>query len=85
MLLEPAEVAVCWVDPGFDTDLSVTADCATLHNVWIGRQTLATALAKGQIKLEGPKSFVRDFPNWLALSTFAHIAPARPAAPAASH
>ncbi len=80
MLLEPADVTVCWADPGFEADLAVTADSATLHDVWMGRRSLASALADGRVELDGPRPYVRAFPGWLALSSFAHITPASAAA-----
>lgn len=82
MMLEPADVTVCWVDPGVETDLLITADTATLHHVWMGRQTYAAALAGGKIEVDGPRPLVRDFPSWLALSMFAQVAPAQATAPA---
>jgi len=79
MLLEPADVTVCWVDPGYDADLSVTADSVTLHDVWMGRQSFASALADGRVELDGARPYIRGFPTWLALSTFAHVTPANTA------
>ncbi len=37
MVLEPLEVSVCLQHPGFDIDLEVTVDTATLYRVYLGR------------------------------------------------
>ena len=44
MVLEPSEVSVCLQHPGFDVDLEVTVDTATLYRVYLGRAELAGAL-----------------------------------------
>jgi len=77
LVLEPGEVSVCLEPPGFDLDLLVTADTLSLHRVWIGRLSLAGALRNDLIQLDGPIELVHAFPHWLALSSFAHIPPAR--------
>ncbi|MGH2604667.1 MAG: winged helix-turn-helix transcriptional regulator, partial [Dehalococcoidia bacterium] len=78
LLLERKQPTVCWEHPGFEIDLLVTADTLTLHRVWLGHQSMANALQRGQVALEGPPALVRAFPNWLALSMFAAIRPAAP-------
>jgi len=73
LVIEPPTASVCHTDPGFDIDLLVTADTRTLHDVWIGRADLATALRLGLVCLDGASALRRAFPTWLQLSPFAHI------------
>jgi hypothetical protein len=39
----------------------------------MGDMRLAEAVRAGLIRVDGPRSLVRGFPNWLALSTFAGV------------
>lgn len=74
LILEPGAPSVCWDPPGFDVDLIVRADTLTLHRVWLGHQSLADAMKRGAIELDGSRDLVRGFPGWLALSQFAGTA-----------
>jgi DNA-binding HxlR family transcriptional regulator len=76
LVLEPGAPSVCWDPPGFEVDLVVTADTLALHRVWLGHQTLANALAGGEVALDGPPELTRAFPGWLALSSLAGVRPA---------
>ena len=40
MVLEPSDVSVCLQHPGFDVDLEVRVDTATLYRVYLGRAEL---------------------------------------------
>jgi DNA-binding HxlR family transcriptional regulator len=73
LVLEPGEPSVCWDPPGLEIDVVVRADALAMHRVWLGHQSLADALAKRQVELEGPRELVRAFPDWLALSFFASV------------
>lgn len=64
LVMEPAEVSVCLQDPGFAIDLFVSADVAACYQVLFSRLTLAEALRRGLIELDGPGSLVRAFPSW---------------------
>ena len=77
LVLERPEPSVCLFDPGFDVDLVVTADTLALHRIWMGRQSLEDALRRGSLQVDGPPNLAAAFPGWLALSSFAGIAPAR--------
>ncbi|HEY1369754.1 MAG TPA: winged helix-turn-helix transcriptional regulator [Gaiellaceae bacterium] len=71
MVLEPSEVSVCLQHPGFDVDLKVTVDTATLYRVYLGRAELAGALRAGQLTMSGPSALQRRFGRWFAWSAFA--------------
>jgi DNA-binding HxlR family transcriptional regulator len=71
LVLERSDVSVCPTDPGFDTDLVVTADIADLYRLWLGRITFATAVEDGLLEIDGPPALVRAFPRWLQWSPIA--------------
>jgi DNA-binding HxlR family transcriptional regulator len=73
LVLERSAASVCWTDPGFEADLLVTADCAALHQVWLGKLPLAQAMRSGHVELDGPRDLCRSFPGWLMLSIFAEV------------
>jgi hypothetical protein len=71
MVLEPSDVSVCLQHPGFDVDLEVTVDTATLYRVYLGRAELAGALRARQLAMSGPRALQRGFGRWFAWSAFA--------------
>jgi hypothetical protein len=71
MVLEPSEVSVCLQHPGFDIDLEVTVDTATLYRVYLGRAELAGALRARKLTMSGPRALQRGFGRWFAWSAFA--------------
>jgi DNA-binding HxlR family transcriptional regulator len=73
LVLKQQEIDLCLKEPGFVVDVVVSADLRTLTRVWMGDVRLAEALRAGLIRLDGPRSLVRAFPSWLALSEFAGV------------
>jgi DNA-binding HxlR family transcriptional regulator len=71
MVLEPSEVSVCLQHPGFDVDLEVIVDTATLYRIYLGRAELAGAIRAGQLTINGPLTLQRGFGQWYTWSTFA--------------
>jgi DNA-binding HxlR family transcriptional regulator len=71
MVLEPADVSVCLQHPGFDVDLEVTVDTATLYRVYLGRAEVGEAMRAGTLTLGGPQALQRAFARWFAWSSFA--------------
>jgi DNA-binding HxlR family transcriptional regulator len=71
LVLRPTEQSVCLHEPGFDTDVVITTDAATLYSVYLGRCTLQSATRDGLVDLAGPRKLVRALPNWFAWSQFA--------------
>ncbi len=59
--------------------MTVSADLHTLTRVWMGDLDLTDALRSGDLKLEGSTSLRLSFPDWIGLSLFANIQPARDA------
>ena len=73
LVIQRAEVDLCLKSPGYEVDLVVDADLATLTKVWMGDLRLGDAMRSGLVRLEGPTALVRAFPGWLALSGFAGV------------
>ncbi|MGH3028592.1 MAG: SCP2 sterol-binding domain-containing protein, partial [Gaiellaceae bacterium] len=71
MVLEPADVSVCLQHPGFDVDLEVRVDTATLYRVYLGRAELDGAIQAHKLTLTGPRVLQRAFGRWFAWSAFA--------------
>jgi hypothetical protein len=59
MLFEPDDVSLCMTNPGFDVDVFVRTDLATLYAVWLGRMELRTALHEKKLNLDGDARLVR--------------------------
>ncbi|HSM15344.1 MAG TPA: helix-turn-helix domain-containing protein [Thermoanaerobaculia bacterium] len=73
LILETAQVDVCARDPGFEVDLDVEADLATMARVWLGDLTFEQALRSRKLRLDGSRELTRAFPAWWRLSRFADV------------
>jgi DNA-binding HxlR family transcriptional regulator len=67
------EIDLCPTDPGFEVGLYVATDLRTMTRVWMGDLPVKTAVALGEIELDGPKELRQRFEGWLGLSGFAGI------------
>jgi DNA-binding HxlR family transcriptional regulator len=75
LLKERDDLDLCLQDPGFDVDLTVSADLRTMTRVWMGDLAIADALRTGVLTLKGSSALRLSFPDWIGLSMFAHIQP----------
>lgn len=73
VVVEDAEVDLCWKDPGYDVDLDVVTDLRTMTSVWRGDERFAEALRRQDLTMRGPEGLRRSFPEWLGLSMFAGV------------
>jgi DNA-binding HxlR family transcriptional regulator len=64
IVTEPRGATACQVDPGYEVDLVIQADTASLHRWFVGRSELDAEIDAGQIRFAGPTSLVRSFPTW---------------------
>ncbi|HEX4710660.1 helix-turn-helix domain-containing protein [Phenylobacterium sp.] len=72
LIVDPAEpVDLCSIDPGFDVDLFVTADLRTMTAIWMGMDSVRSAVANGRVSLIGDRQLAADMQTWLGLSPFA--------------
>ena len=70
-VVTPADVSLCFTDPGFDVDVTLEAPLSTLYQVWLGTVTLPVAVRGGSVTLTGPRELVRRLPDALRLSPVA--------------
>jgi DNA-binding HxlR family transcriptional regulator len=73
LLLERSGVDVCVKDPGFEVDLYLDADLATMTKVWLGDLAFAEAVRMKKIRMSGMPGTIRQFPSWLPLSPYAKV------------
>ncbi len=66
-----APVDVCYVDPGYDVDLFVTAELETLLSVYFGHSRLNHEIDAGRISLIGSAPIARTVDRWLMMSSHA--------------
>ncbi len=71
-------VDMCIKPPGHAIDLLVTSQLQRFVDVWRGFRPLRAELDAGRIRLEGAPALQRSFPNWLLLSSAAHVERCRP-------
>jgi DNA-binding HxlR family transcriptional regulator len=67
-VVDPADVSLCFTDPGFDVDVTVEAPLGVLYRVWLGELPLPAALRDGLVTLTGRREAVRMLPGALRLS-----------------
>lgn len=68
LIFNRTDVSLCLQHPRFEVDLRVLADIRDLYRVWLGREKFGEAVAKRQVRFEGPAGLVREFPSWFAWS-----------------
>src|SRR5262245_26910649 len=73
LLLERTQADLCVEDPGFEVDLYVDADLATITKVYLGDISFDSASRAGGVRVTGPLELARAFPSWLLLSHFAKV------------
>src|SRR5262249_52370886 len=64
LIMNRDDVTLCLTDPGYDINLLVTADLATMFRVWGGRIQYREALARQGVMVAGVPRLVRAFPGW---------------------
>ena len=55
------EASLCLADPGFDVDVTLRTDRATLYRAYLGKDSLAHAHRGGAIGMDGSRAAVRTF------------------------
>lgn len=73
IVIESGVPSVCLTDPGYDVDVTITSDVASLYQIWLGRLPLKEALRSGRLAFDGPPSLTRRMPAVLRLSPVAGI------------
>jgi DNA-binding HxlR family transcriptional regulator len=67
----PTEVDLCAIDPGFNVDLYVSTDLRTMTEIWMGHQTVQSAIRDKRMHLTGDDKLATDMQTWLGRSPFA--------------
>ena len=73
LVFEREEVDLCYIDPGFDLDVQIEAPLKTMVRIWIGSQGLSSAIASGEIQIDGPRKFTSNAADWLGLGSLSVI------------
>lgn len=73
LVVEGGEASVCYTDPGFEVDVHVAAELATLLRLWQGRIKLADARADEALVVSGPRDLARRVSSWLTASPVAGL------------
>jgi len=72
IVCKPGEpVDVCYIDPGYDVDLFVSAKLEVMVSVFFGYTRLLSEIEKEQIFLSGHMPLARSMGDWLVLSSYA--------------
>ena len=81
IVVESGEPSVCTTDPGYDVDVTVDSDVASLYQVWLGRLPLKLALKSGRVEFSGAATATRRMPGVLRLSPVAAVVAAARSTP----
>ncbi|SEW04963.1 transcriptional regulator, HxlR family [Aliiroseovarius sediminilitoris] len=65
-----APVDICYLDPGHNVDLFITAELAAMISVYFGHTSLSTEIDGGRIILLGQASLARSIDRWLIVSSY---------------
>jgi DNA-binding HxlR family transcriptional regulator len=75
LVVDPREgVDLCSIDPGYDVDLFVSSDLRTMTAIWMGYETVRSAIDSEALLLTGAPGIASDMQRWLGLSPFARHA-----------
>lgn len=72
-LNEGGVTQLCVGDPGFGTDLYLSATLRDMIHVYRGDVTVAAALASGRLEAVGPRQMLRRLVAWLNLGPLAEV------------
>ena len=67
------EVDLCYIDPGYDVDVSLEAPIKDMTRIWMGWFSLEEALNCGLIRVDGPPRYTQNIRSWLGLSSVSSI------------
>lgn len=66
LVLEPSMVDVCYKDPGFPVDITVTGEMSAMVSVYLGHSTWREVTRKA-LRIEGNRDVSRRLESWLQL------------------
>jgi DNA-binding HxlR family transcriptional regulator len=71
LVIDPATIDLCSIDPGFEIDLFVRGSLRSMTAVWMGFSTMQREVEAGSLELSGDAGLARSMQQWLGLSAFA--------------
>ncbi len=71
LIVEPGNVDICRVDPGFDIDLLVSGPLRSMTAIWMGLATVRGEIDAGLLVIDGDPAIARAMQQWLGGSPFA--------------
>jgi len=72
LIVDPDEgVDLCSIDPGFEVDLYVSVDLRTMTAIWMGLDTVRSAVGSRRMMITGDQRIASAMQTWLGLSPFA--------------
>ncbi len=73
LILNRDESDLCLIDPGLDSDLTVTSSVSTMTGIWMGDRSYGEAVQSGDLQIVGPPKLRSELPSWLRLNVFADV------------
>lgn len=74
LIVEPGcEADLCSVDPGHEIDLYVSTDLRTMTAIWMGYDTVRSAIGDDRLFLTGSRPLASKMQSWLGLSSLAKV------------
>ena len=71
LIMTLEDVSICLTDPGYEINVTVTANLATYYKLWAGRIRYDEAITYHGVQIDGLPSYIRVFPHWF---TWSHAA-----------
>ncbi|HSI40161.1 MAG TPA: helix-turn-helix domain-containing protein [Xanthobacteraceae bacterium] len=81
LVVDGAEVDLCWSDPGFEIDLYVRCSLRTMTAIWMGLSSVRSEVSEGRLELDGDTAIADSMQRWLVGSPFAKEQPRSAASP----
>ena len=74
LVVENGKVDMCLKYPGYEVDVTVSAEIRRFVEAWRGFRDLRKEIRAGKIRVEGPVAYRKALPDWLMLSGLATFA-----------
>ena len=71
LIVNGPAVDACYIDPGFEVDVFVETDLATMTKIWMGLDTVRAAMSADRMNVTGDRRLIDGLQSWLGLSAFA--------------
>jgi len=67
LVLRSEEASLCPEHPGFAEDVFIAGTTSDIYRLFVGRQSLQSAINEGTIVVQGPPALLREVPRWFRL------------------